>query len=624
MVGVIVSLKRLLGMGGKVDQKSALSSTLVRSGHLPKEDNPNEITLSGIPYISLPRSPRTWELRREQSQDFYRAYNDPTKHVIFEAYRKKQYNKVVGLIASVPLSERNGEIGHTFLKAYRNLIQHWRTRDKPASALRWSTQMMENLPHLITDTDRRCHNKLITELESGGAKRKFTKVDVPKCSKRKEPRFSVSEGSGWILNEYGPIVEAAKPDPSFDTIHPTANGVLYFDTRGRSAQSPDANSAVQFRDQMGQTVAESGLAHDIYRLSVSPIGCGFAALSSDCGLYVYNDRLAAIFFRDLRDIGTKKNYIRCVDVSPGSDRILYTVVDQAWCVDYRGRTCWAVKLPPKEGWQKVVERLDTFGTSDEITQALNLIGLSFPFCAADVKKRYRELAIRWHPDKNPGDPLAHGRMQKLNNAYELLTGEKVTLEGKERERVYYKRVMQQESIEVPEAGVAFDLEMSMIGPGEDWIYSASLSDNGGGFLGSYSGKIVEINAMGEPIQFFDIGCTPEKVIEIHPYLYVLTSTRLYILENSNLLRLLDIFGQGDLMFTQTGFILIASKTLRWFNANGDSIGEINADDPIRRVYPTREGLIVETRQHRALIEGVPSWWRLIERENKHSQPILPT
>ena len=618
MAGIITGLKRLLGIGGKIDQKGALSSTLVRSDHSPKGDNPKEITLSGIPYIPLPPSPHTWELRREQSQDLYRAYSDPRKRTIFEAYRKKQYNKVIGLIDSVPLSERSGEIGHTFLKAYGNLIQNWRTRDKPALALKWSTQMMENLPHLITDSDRRRHNKLITELESAGAKHRFTKADVPKSSKKEEQRFSVSEGSGWTLNEYGSIVKAAKPDPSFDTIHSTANGVLYFDTRGRSARFPDANSAVQFRDQMGQTVAESGLAHDIYRLSVSPIGGGFAALSSDCGLYVYNDRLVAIFFRDLRDIGTKRNYIRCVDVSPGSDRILYTVVDQAWCVDRRGRTCWAVKLPPKEGWQKVVERSDTFGTSDEVTQALNLIGLSFPFCAADVKKRYRELAIRWHPDKNPDDPLAHERMQKLNIAYELLTGEKANYEGTKRERVYYKHVMQQERIEVPEAGVAFDLEMSMIGPGEDWIYSASLSDNGGGFLGSYSGKIVEINAMGEPIQFFDIGCTPEKVIEIHPYLYVLTGTRLYILENGNLLRLVDIFGQGDLIFTQTGFILVASKTLRWFNANGDLIGEINADDPIRRVYPTREGLVVETRQHRALIEGVPSWWRLVERENTHN------
>lgn len=63
MAGIITGLKRLLGIGGKIDQKSALSGTLVRSDHSPKGDNPKEITLSGIPYIALPPSPHTWELR---------------------------------------------------------------------------------------------------------------------------------------------------------------------------------------------------------------------------------------------------------------------------------------------------------------------------------------------------------------------------------------------------------------------------------------------------------------------------------------------------------------------------------------------------------------------------------
>lgn len=608
MAGIIATFKRMLGMGMKVDQKSGKSNSLVTSGYSPKDDSPKEINLLGVPYIPLPPSPPSWELRREQNQDFSDVYNDSKKRPILEAYWKKQYNKVVGLIDSIPLSERDGEIGHTFIKAYRNLIQRWRNKGKPASALKWSSQMLENLPHLITDTDRRRHNKLISELESAGVKHGFIKVDVPKSTKQKRPRFSISEDSGWTLKKHGPIAKAERPDLSFDTIYPTANGVLYFDTRGRSSQFPDANSAVQFRDPTGQIVAETGLAHDIYRLSTSPAGSGFATLSSECGLYVYNDKLAAIFSRDLCDIGTKKNYIRCVDVSPSGARILYTVVDQAWCIDRQGRTCWAIKLPPKEGWQKVVERVDSFGTSDEVAQALNLIGLGFPFCADDVKRRYRELAVRWHPDKNPGDQLAHERMKQLNNAYELLTGEKATIKEIEQERVYYKRVMQNERIEAPEEGMDFNVEISMIGPGEDWVYAASLSDNGGGFLGSYSGRIVEINAIGEPIRFFYIGCTPEKLIEMHPYLYILTSTRLYIIENGNLLRMLDIFDQGDLIFTQTGFILIASKTLRWFNANGNLMGKINAENPIRRVYPTPNGLIVETRQHRALVEGTPPWW----------------
>jgi hypothetical protein len=31
-------------------------------------------------------------------------------------------------------------------------------------------------------------------------------------------------------------------------------------------------------------------------------------------------------------------------------------------------------------------------------------------------------------------------------------------------------------------------------------------------------------------------------------------------------------------------------------------------DPIRRVLSTADGLVGETRQHRARIEGAPAWW----------------
>jgi len=596
----------------RIDQNRAPSNSLVKSGHSHKDDIPQEITLFGIPYISLPPSPLTWQLRREQNQDFYSIYDDPQKRPVIEAYRKGQYNKVVGFIDRIPLAERDGAIGQTFLKAYRNLIQNWRNRNKPAPALKWSALMLDNLPHLITDTDRRRHNKLIIELESTGLKDTFKKLDISKPTKQKEGWFSTSQQSRWTLKEQRSIPKTEKPDTSFDTIYPTADGVLYFNTRGQTTQFPDANSAVQLRNQTGQMVIEFGFTHDIYRLTVSPIGHGFAALSSDCGLYVYNNSLTCIFFSDLCDIGTKKNYVRCVDVSPSVDRILYTIIDKAWCVDRQGRTCWTIKLPPKEGWQKIVERVNSFGTTNEVkevTQALSLLDLGFPYCPDDIKTRYRELAKRWHPDKNPNEPLANERMQKLNSAFEILTGEKAKPNEFEQEKVYYKHVAYEEHIKFSEMGVAVNLEASMIGPGEDWIYAASLSGNGGGFLGSYSGRIIEVNAEGNPVRFFDIGCPPERVIEIHPFLYISTSTRLYIIKHGNLLRMLDIFDQGNLIFTQTGFGIIASKTLKWFSADGNLLGEIIAQNPIRRLYPTTDGLVVETLQHRALIEGVPSWWQ---------------
>jgi DnaJ-class molecular chaperone len=41
----------------------------------------------------------------------------------------------------------------------------------------------------------------------------------------------------------------------------------------------------------------------------------------------------------------------------------------------------------------------------------------------EIKKAYRTLSFKWHPDKNPGDPNATGKFQKISEAYETLGNE---------------------------------------------------------------------------------------------------------------------------------------------------------------------------------------------------------
>ena len=39
----------------------------------------------------------------------------------------------------------------------------------------------------------------------------------------------------------------------------------------------------------------------------------------------------------------------------------------------------------------------------------------------EMKSQYRRLSLRYHPDKNPDDPLAHQRFIDLAKAYKTLT-----------------------------------------------------------------------------------------------------------------------------------------------------------------------------------------------------------
>jgi molecular chaperone DnaJ len=53
-----------------------------------------------------------------------------------------------------------------------------------------------------------------------------------------------------------------------------------------------------------------------------------------------------------------------------------------------------------------------------------LLGVSRSASADDVKKAYRKLAMKYHPDKNPGDRAAEDKFKEVTEAYEVLGDDK--------------------------------------------------------------------------------------------------------------------------------------------------------------------------------------------------------
>ena len=213
------------------------------------------------------------------------------------------------------------------------------------------------------------------------------------------------------------------------------------DDLGKATGLDYAPAAALRYNRFGEVAAKKGLLHGVYRVGVHPLGQGLIAMSRDCVVHAYDDRLEPVLETPLADApeilalrkrfeipdDQLKNHLRCVALSRDANRYLFTGVDEAWCVDTAGQGLWGAKLPVKDGWTRVAKPSSEFGTNADVDRALALMGLSLPLNPENLKARYWELAKRWHPDLNMGDPQADERMKALNSAAQVLTGNEASL-----------------------------------------------------------------------------------------------------------------------------------------------------------------------------------------------------
>ncbi len=470
----------------------------------------------------------------------------------------------------------------------------------------------------------------------GGAERVWAEAARAEGAAAREtaPRFA-AEGEGWRIISEDKLGRDERPDPAYKDVFPTSGSTFWLDAKGSREGFEDAVSVLRVTDRTGALVAERGLGHDVYRTDVNTAGTAILFMSREGVLHGYSYQIEQLLAERVEDLPEYRaqaerlgiesrelrTHVRCVAISGDRSRYLVSVVDEAWCISATsGEALWGLRLPAQEGWTKAAtSRTDRAGTSAEVEAALLLMELELPVAPEDIRRQYRQLALRWHPDRNPGDTDATRRFQELGAAMELLTGADLRgIGGGEVERVTYQKILKRERIEVPVQGIprgALGLEITVgMGVSEkgaaDWIYAANFatSDNRV-FMAGYSGKVVEVSDRGIPVRVYDIGAVPRHIAETDSHLYLLTDTRLYVLSGDRLEALLDVFEQGHLVVGDTGFGLLEPKAFSWFAPTGRPIGRMRTKDPIRRVLSVPQGLVVETRQHRATVAGAPSWWR---------------
>lgn len=433
------------------------------------------------------------------------------------------------------------------------------------------------------------------------------------------------EGADWVVDDPKTLAKEEKPDPSFKRMFFTSGQSYALDPRGRSPGHEHCPAILRATDRAGALRAERGLTHDVYREDVNIDGSGILFLSREAVLHGYDDTLSPLLAMRIGDLPEyraaskrleisdhqKKNHIRCVALSNDTRRFLFTVVDEAWCVGRNGEPVWGLQMPTPEEWIRCSSRTESVGTDLEIANALKVMSLELPVSAEDVTRAYKRIAIETHPDRNPA-PDAVEKMQDLNVAMDLLTGADLSdLSLAATETVTYEKIVSHQRVDYGQ-GFAANVEVRMVvseSVAADWIYAADFAArDDSAYIAGYSGRVIAIASDGTPKRVYDIGAVPRRIVDTGEHLYILTDTRLYVLSEDRLEALVDVFEQGDLLVAEQGFALLETKSLTWFSPNGVVEGRVRARDPIRRLFSTAEGIVIETRRHRTLIRGAPSWW----------------
>jgi molecular chaperone DnaJ len=72
-------------------------------------------------------------------------------------------------------------------------------------------------------------------------------------------------------------------------------------------------------------------------------------------------------------------------------------------------------------------------TNKEKARAREILGVEENATTEEIKRNYRKLVLKYHPDRNQGSKEAEEKFREINRAYRLLTKEKTP------EQSYYER-----------------------------------------------------------------------------------------------------------------------------------------------------------------------------------------
>lgn len=546
--------------------------------------------------IELPRVPKTNFEEGRKPPEYWEIYNKGVS-----LYTRKWYGRARAEFLKLLDYENPHQTFYTYLlRTYRKILADLIEKKKFADAHEAYGEFFDICGEHVTDTDRRNYNKLVDQLSQNKPGVQYQKVAL--IGRKKEPEYEIDASDQYVLAmtreiKFGKEERPGKKDWNF--IGRIDSGVLYVGCAYNKELSKYDSSVLVLRNRSGDLEREFTVDHGIYRFKTAEDASRFVASSDDLVLYLYSMREGCLGTCDLKGYADDKRHVRCVDISPEGQFLLFTHIDLVYLMDASLRVINDWKTPAKEGWERrtdpgVSER--TAAGSEGYRRQVAVLGLSGEPAKEEIKRAYRAMLHRYHPDRNPDDPTATEKTREIIAAYEGLTGEdaKQAFVGVENAEYYY-RLIDQMKIEVPGTSVSFTLELGMVGPGEDWIYATCLGPQAERiYLGCYSGKVYCITKDGHVVKRYDCHDTVRSIREKGDRLFIETDYCLFILMGDRYFAHVHTWKAGDVRWNKSGFMLVGTKTVRLFTDEGAEIGSISFKNNIYDTYEADGAICVIT------------------------------
>jgi len=444
-----------------------------------------------------------------------------------------------------------------------------------------------------TNTDIKKYNKIVTYLNKVS---KNAEISLKELIVIDEPDFRIDSD---IID----FIQETKRPRGYKFEYSGDTSIL--DLKSRSDFIPISIPHIEFDNtstSYKELVTIPSIPNDTYRFRESSSLNAFLSSSRELKIHFYNWNLDLLGSFDASSYTEGHTHLRRIELSSNLSHFLFTIIDKAYLLDSELNLISVWQVPHKDGFEKRKVEGPT-GVNEEVKKCLKMLELPDKPTPEEIKSAFRKLVIKWHPDRNLGNPQAEEKTKQLIQAYEFLSGESAqgAFDGLDKEEYYWVDLSRITKIEV--SGMTLELIFS-IGSGEDWIYGSGMSDDSSRiYLGCYSGNVYQVNKEGiaEKIYFVpedkkgDYGTTNpiSFVVEYNNRKYILTHWYLYILKEDKTLQYLKN-EKGNYRWFKNGFIHQGKKQIVFYDIDGNNKGTLSFKSPIKQVCYCEDIFLIET------------------------------